>query len=330
MKPAPGLFLGLVAATLWVGGRRSASYALGIPRVLVVAFSALFFPFSGRQPMAWNSALLPALAGLAVVLLVPRHWRLLRAGGALYVVFVVLAWLVPSPVGTNIGRLGLLFGGVVLVAGACDARARTSWAGRHLGRRGAAIALAVALITSAAWQVARAAARDAVTTRPPASFTTDLDPLLAQVAQRRRTRVASRWCPRAVTGRPPRSPRTCRWPAAGTGRPTPSATALLRRRAAHGRRLRRLAAPLGGALRRRQHRRAGRRGPAGGGDPDRARRSPSSPRCGPTPTGGSTRWPTPRRWSPRRRGWSPSTPAAWSSRRRGRRGSSSGSPTRPG
>ena len=182
-SPVAGLFLGLVAATLWVGGRRSASYAIGIPPVLVVAFSALFFPFAGRQPMAWNSAILPVIAGIAVVLLVPRGWRLMRAGGALYVLFVVLAWLVPSPVGTNIGRLGLLFGAVVLIAGACDPAARTSWMARHAGRRGAAIALALALVTSAAWQVATAA-RDAVTSRPPASFTTDLDPLLAQLRAR--------------------------------------------------------------------------------------------------------------------------------------------------
>ncbi|MBZ5735935.1 MFS transporter [Nocardioides sp. TRM66260-LWL] len=182
-SPVAGLFLGLVAATLWVARRPAASYALGVPPVLVVAGSSVLFPFSGRQPMAWNSAVLPVIAGLCVVLLVPRSWRLLRAGGALYVLFVLLAWLVPSPIGTNISRLGLIFGGAVLLAAACDAGASTSWLARRVGRRLAVVGVVIALLTSASWQVATAA-RDAVTTRAPEAFTTDLDPLLAQLRSR--------------------------------------------------------------------------------------------------------------------------------------------------
>ena len=182
-SPVAGLFLGLVAAALWLRRRRAAAYALGVTPVIVVAVSAIAFPFSGRQPMAWSSAILPAVAAISVLLLVPRAWKLVRLTGLLYLVAVVLAWLVPSPVGTNIGRLGLIFGGVVLVAALLAPGRDTSWAGRRYGARGSVVLLTLALITSAAWQVGTAA-RDAVTTRPAAAFTTDLDPLLAQLRAR--------------------------------------------------------------------------------------------------------------------------------------------------
>ena len=41
---------------------------------------------------------------------------MLRVLGVVYLVAVQLAWLLPSPVGTNISRLGLIFAGVGLVA----------------------------------------------------------------------------------------------------------------------------------------------------------------------------------------------------------------------
>lgn len=184
-SPVAGLFLGLVAAGVWLLGRRPAAYALGLTPVLVVLGSALFFPFSGLQPMRWNSAILPAVSALSVVLLAPapRVWRLVRLVAGLYLAAVVLAWLIPSPVGTNIGRLGLLFGGAAVAAAALDPRWRSSWAARRLGPRTAGVLLVLSLLTSAGWQVGTAL-RDALTSRPPASFTTDLQPLLAQLRGR--------------------------------------------------------------------------------------------------------------------------------------------------
>ena len=111
-----GLFLGLVAAALWLTGDRRLAYAVGLPPVVVVAVSAWLFPLSGEQPMAWSSAILPTAAALSALLLFPREWRMLRVLGLVYLVAVQLAWLMPSPVGTNISRLGLIFAGVGLVA----------------------------------------------------------------------------------------------------------------------------------------------------------------------------------------------------------------------
>lgn len=182
-SPVAGAFLGLVAVALFVRRRRAAAYALGIPPILVVAVSAALFPFAGRQPMAWYSTILPVAMGVAVVILTPRHWRLVQAGGVLYVLSVIGAWLIPSPVGTNVSRLGLLFGGVVLVAAVTRGPWRTSLIARRYGARAAAVLLAMGLITSTIWQTAYAV-RDVVSSAPPASFTSDIDPLLAQLRAR--------------------------------------------------------------------------------------------------------------------------------------------------
>jgi hypothetical protein len=176
-----GLFLGLVAAALWLIGRRRLSYAIGLPPTAVMAVSAWLFPFSGVQPMAWYSAVLPTVAALTAVLLFPREWRMLRVLGLVYLVAVQLAWLVPSPVGTNVARLGLLFAGIGLVATLPRRDWARSLAARHLGRPFAACLVAAALITSVSWQAAMAG-RDAVSTAPSRSV--DIQALVAELERR--------------------------------------------------------------------------------------------------------------------------------------------------
>ena len=182
-SPVAGLFLGLVAVALWLDHRRAAAYAVGVPPAAVVALSAWLFPFSGEQPMSWSDAILPVVLGLLVVVLAPRSWRTVRLGGVVYVVAVVLAWLVPSPVGSNISRLGLLFGGVVLVAVAADARVRASLVARRAGSTCATVLLTLAILTSTVWQVALAA-QDAVRGSPPPSLHASADSLVAALERR--------------------------------------------------------------------------------------------------------------------------------------------------
>jgi hypothetical protein len=178
-----GLFLGLIAAALWLTRRHRLAYALGLPPVAVVAVSAWLFPLSGVQPMAWNSAVLPTVAGLTAVLLFPREWRVLRTVGLVYLAAVQLAWLMPSPVGTNISRLGLIFAGVGLVATLPTRSWARSMAATYLGRPVAAGLVVAALVTSVSWQVA-VAARDAISTAAPESLSLDLQPLVDQLRER--------------------------------------------------------------------------------------------------------------------------------------------------
>ncbi len=259
-----GLFLGLVAAALWLTGDRRLSYAVGLPPVAVVAVSAWLFPLSGEQPMAWYSAILPTVAGLSAVLLFPREWRMLRVLGLVYLLAVQLAWLVPSPVGTNISRLGLIFAGVGLVATLPGRAWVRSFAAARLGRTITAGLVGAALITSVSWQVGLAA-RDAINTAPP--DVAEPRPRAARPGAgrpRRRARPrrggADREPPRGGRAGAVRQPRP-RLEPPGRRRPQPG---LLPRPAADGRGLPALAEPLGGALRGALHREAGRRRRRGG------------------------------------------------------------------
>ena len=178
-----GLFLGLVAAALFLQRRRGTAYVLGLAPVAVVLFSAVFFPFSGRQPMPAASVILPCCAGILGFALAPQSWRTVRYTSAIYAGTVVVVWLVPSPIGSNITRMGLLFGGVLLVALTTSIEPVRRPSLRWLSAVPVTLALALTIVASSIWQVSTAA-RDAVVTRPAAAWTTDTGPLLEQLEAR--------------------------------------------------------------------------------------------------------------------------------------------------
>ncbi|WP_372458390.1 MFS transporter [Streptomyces sichuanensis] len=187
-SPVAGLYVGIVAAALWVGRRRPAAYALGVTPVLVVGLSAWLFPFSGQQPMSWASVILPLLAGIFGMTFTPHTWRTVRIASALYSLGVLLVWLIPSQIGTNISRLGMVFGGVVLVAVLTEKK-RPERA--ELLRRGRVWTAAVlALLTITIWQAANSIS-DIVHTTPAASWAREIAPLVdrLQQADARRGRV---------------------------------------------------------------------------------------------------------------------------------------------
>ncbi|MEW2082391.1 MFS transporter [Streptomyces sp. NPDC005283] len=115
-SPVAGLFLGVVAAALFLNKRRPGAYALGLAPVVVVALSAWLFPFSGTQPMSFWSTSLPFLFGVLVLVLVPKEWRTVRTGAAVYSIGTLLTWVIDSQIGSNVSRLPMLFAGVVLLA----------------------------------------------------------------------------------------------------------------------------------------------------------------------------------------------------------------------
>jgi hypothetical protein len=182
-SPVAGLFLGVVAAALWLGGRRRIAYALGLPPIAVIAFSALLFPFSGEQPMAPGSAILPVAIGLSCALLAPAAWRSVRIGAALYAAGVLAVLVIPSQVGSNVTRMALIFGGVVLVAIAAQ-KEPASWTARSLVTgRVARIGLLAAVSTATIWQVGVATA-DIVNTRSAETWTSEAAPLIQELHAR--------------------------------------------------------------------------------------------------------------------------------------------------
>lgn len=191
-SPVAGLFVGIVAAALWIDHRRPAAYALGLPPVAVVLLSSWLFPFSGQQPMPLTSTILPLCLAFGVFVLAPSWWRTVRIGSLLYAAGVVAVWAVPSQIGTNMTRLGLLFGGVLLVAVAVRTPRNPllhRWPSvLHAHRGRVALALAAGIITSSIWQVATAA-RDVVATRPSDAWTVDIHPLVHQLEARHAERA---------------------------------------------------------------------------------------------------------------------------------------------
>ncbi|GGR24371.1 MFS family permease [Streptomyces netropsis] len=174
-SPVAGLFVGIVAAALFLSARRPAAYSLGVTPVVVVGLSAWLFPFSGQQPMGFPSAILPLLSGVFGMVFPPKHWRTVKIVSTLYVLGVLLVWLIPSQIGTNISRLGMVFGGVVLVAALPELKV-PSWSELlTAGRKWFAVVLAVVTIT--VWQSVNSIS-DIVHTTPAASWAREVAPLV--------------------------------------------------------------------------------------------------------------------------------------------------------
>ena len=172
-SPVAGLFLGVAAAALFLNRRRPGAYALGLAPVLVVAVSSWLFPFSGTQPMSWASTSLPFLFGVLVFLLVPRDWRTVRTGAAVYSVGTLLTWAVDSQIGSNVSRLVMLFAGVVLLAALPYTVPRS--------RKWYAVLLAFAGLNI--W-IGFKGVDDVIRTAPDASWAREVAPLINQLQVR--------------------------------------------------------------------------------------------------------------------------------------------------
>ncbi|MET8095889.1 MFS transporter [Streptomyces sp. NPDC005236] len=169
-SPVAGLFVGLLAVALFLQKRRPGAYALGIAPTVVVALSALLFPFSGTQPMTFFSVLLPFASAASVYFLVPKAWTTVRITAGVYGLSVLLVWLISSQIGSNITRLSMLFGGVALIAALPFTTPKSrKWYG---------IVLSFAVFTG--W-IGVKTVDDIVHTTPAASWARELAPLVHQL-----------------------------------------------------------------------------------------------------------------------------------------------------
>ncbi|MEU4926524.1 MFS transporter [Streptomyces yokosukanensis] len=169
-SPVSGLFVGLVAAALFLQKRRPGAWALGIAPTVVVAASYFLFPFSGTQPMTIGSVILPLSYGLLCLFLVPKEWVTVRLTAAVYSLGVVLVWLINSQIGSNISRLPMVFAGVTLVATLpFTVRKSRKW-----------YTTVLALVGFAGW-IGFKSVDDIIHTTPAASWARELAPLVHQL-----------------------------------------------------------------------------------------------------------------------------------------------------
>ncbi|MDH6143858.1 hypothetical protein P3T35_005893 [Kitasatospora sp. GP30] len=145
-SPVAGLFVEVLAAALLFSGRRRVAVALGVPPPVLVIGPSLAFPFDGVYPIPLSTVIVTTLFAVAIALLSPAGWRAVRIGSWLYAAGTVLTALVTSPIGGNVQRLGLLFGGVVLLAMVCS----DTWGTAGRPRR---VALAVTCVLALGWTV---------------------------------------------------------------------------------------------------------------------------------------------------------------------------------
>ncbi|GHB11976.1 MULTISPECIES: MFS transporter [Streptomyces] len=169
-SPVAGLFLGVVAAALFLNKRRPGAYAIGLPPVVVVVLSAWMFPFSGTQPMSLGTLSLPFVFAVLVFLLVPRDWYTVRTAAAVYGVGTLLTYVVDSQIGSNVSRMAMLFAGVVLLAALPYAKPST--------RRWYALVIAFAGLN---FWIGFKGVDDIVRTAPTASWNRELAPLVNQL-----------------------------------------------------------------------------------------------------------------------------------------------------
>jgi hypothetical protein len=132
-SPVAGAFLALVSIAWALGAGRGPQrglaarpLALALASLTPLALLALLFPEGGTQPFA-PSSFYPALGGvLLIAALLARNLadtrgglgggnarvdRVLLVGALLYAIALVLAYAVPTAVGSNAERLGALFAG---------------------------------------------------------------------------------------------------------------------------------------------------------------------------------------------------------------------------
>ncbi|PCG84105.1 hypothetical protein CIB93_21365 [Streptomyces sp. WZ.A104] len=171
-SPVAGLFLGVVAAALFLHKRRPGAYAIGLAPVAVVGLSAWLFPFSGTQPMSLGTVSLPLLFAVLVFVLVPRDWSTVRTAAAVYGLGTVLTYFIDSQIGSNITRMAMLFAGVALLAALPYAVPRS--------RRWYALVLAFAGLN---FWIGFKSVDDIVRTAPAASWNRELAPLVNQLQQ---------------------------------------------------------------------------------------------------------------------------------------------------
>jgi hypothetical protein len=115
-SPVAGLFLGLVLAITWPRLRpRSRVWVVALLAAGVAAM-AFVFPDGGQQPYDLAGALLALAIVLTVRAQLAPSELLLRRAAALYSVAIAASYIVPTPMGSNVARLGVLVAGPLFLA----------------------------------------------------------------------------------------------------------------------------------------------------------------------------------------------------------------------
>jgi hypothetical protein len=109
-SPVAGAFLALAAVSAAAAHRRLMRPALLVAAAGLVptALMAIAFPEGGHQPYAAGAFIPVLVTMLLFVLLLPKEEKALRMGAALYALAALLTFVIDTPMGGNMSRLGEL------------------------------------------------------------------------------------------------------------------------------------------------------------------------------------------------------------------------------
>jgi hypothetical protein len=127
-SPVAGLFtaMGGLAYALSARDRRLAGAAIALAALAPALFLSAAFPEGGWAPFPFSAYLPIPLFCAACLVVLPREERTLRVGAVLYAIGATLAVAFETPMGGTASRLGMLFGGPVLLCAAWDRVRRRS------------------------------------------------------------------------------------------------------------------------------------------------------------------------------------------------------------
>lgn len=186
-SPVSALLLAIVLAA-WMPSlpqRWQRPTVIAMP-VAAAGLLALAFPEGGTQPFALQPALLALAITLGVGSALPPTMAAARRGTLLYSLAIVAAYAIPTPMGSNIARLGVLGAGPLLILGANH---------RRPPRRALTFLTATAII---AWQLFAPITEVLKTHEAPATSLSYFQPLLDKLSALPAGRIevvptATRW-----------------------------------------------------------------------------------------------------------------------------------------
>jgi hypothetical protein len=170
-SPLAGAFLVLAMVAWLLAGWPDHRVGLtlvtaGVTLPLLV--TAALFPGQGNFPYPLGDFAFEATAAVILFLLVPRGERALRVGAGLYVIAIVGSFLIPTPLGGNVGRLGEC---LAIPLGAC-----VLWSSRRM----LLVALAIPI---ALWQWTPALGAMTADRSHPSTHQSYFQPLIAFLQQ---------------------------------------------------------------------------------------------------------------------------------------------------
>lgn len=123
-SPVAGALLAM-SALIRLAGSRPAGLVLLAGVAIVLVPLEILFPEGGTEPFPVRSFAVAAAVTVGFLLAVSRVQRRLRAGALLYLCALVASLLIPTPMGSNAERYGVLLAGPLLLALLCaELRAR--------------------------------------------------------------------------------------------------------------------------------------------------------------------------------------------------------------